>query len=97
LFGIDLILVITNRELSDFDKQGKLAKEQFILALYLIKEKMGGKELPTKLSIEYIPMKFRRKHAPVKSRNSSEVESIIPAAAQATINGMILNIYASFP
>jgi hypothetical protein len=88
-----MILVITNRELSDFDKQGKLAKEQFILAMYLIKETMGGKELPKKLSIEYIPLKFRRESAPVKSRNPSQV---VPTAGQATINGMILNIYASF-
>jgi hypothetical protein len=63
--------------------------------MYLIKEKMGGKEIPTKLSIEYIPLKFRVKESPVVSRNPSEAELIIPAAVQATANGILYSYNAS--
>lgn len=81
-----LYWIITNRELSDFNKVGKLSKEEFILAMYLIKEKMGGKELPKKLEIGYIPPKFRVNTAslisPISSVNHADA---IPPITQSTI------------
>ena len=65
------------RELSDFDKSGKLSREEFIIAMFLIKEKMGGKELPAKLGIEYIPPKLRSIRASVTSPRPSDLGSAV--------------------
>ena len=58
LFHFSLLI---NRNLCDTDKTGKLNKEEFALAMYLIAEKVKGRrELPSSLSPSMIPPSKRK-------------------------------------
>lgn len=48
----------------DIQKKGRLNGEQFALAMYLIAEKVRGKELPTELTPNMIPPSLRGKSPP---------------------------------
>ncbi|OXU29555.1 hypothetical protein TSAR_012462, partial [Trichomalopsis sarcophagae] len=49
--------------LCDISQNGKLNNEQFALAMWLIKKKLHGVDLPKKLTPEMIPPSFRQKSA----------------------------------
>ncbi|KAL7305666.1 hypothetical protein TKK_0001924 [Trichogramma kaykai] len=57
--------------LCDMSQSGKLNKEQFALSIYLIKQKLSGKDLPNQLLPNMIPPSQRRKsqEAPVENNN----------------------------
>jgi hypothetical protein len=63
-------------DLSDIQKAGKLSKDEFALAMFLIKEKMAGKELPIVLPIEYVPPALRplMKQDPLPSAAASALK-----------------------
>lgn len=46
--------------LCDISQNGKLNNEQFALSMWLIKQKLSNKELPTKLTNEMIPPSFKK-------------------------------------
>ena len=48
------------RRLCDIDGNGKLNQEQFALAMYLIAERVKGRELPNELSPQMIPPSKRK-------------------------------------
>ena len=62
-------------ELSDIQKSGRLSKDEFALAMYLIKEKMAGKEFPIVLPVEYVPPALR---SLVQQEQS---QSVLPTAS----------------
>lgn len=47
------------RDLADIRKEGKLNKDEFAVALYLINKKLGGVEVPTTLPNSLIPPSLR--------------------------------------
>ncbi|KAJ8683439.1 hypothetical protein QAD02_019231 [Eretmocerus hayati] len=58
--------------LCDIAQSGKLNNEQFALAMWLIKEKLSGAEIPNKLTPGMIPPSFRKKdpESGVENNNS---------------------------
>ena len=57
-------IVYSLRNLCDTDNSGKLNSEQFALAMYLMAERVRGREPPTKLPQHLIPPTKRRPAAP---------------------------------
>ena len=53
-------MFLYQRNLCDTDNNGQLNKEQFALAMYLIAEKVKGRELPKELSPQMIPPSKRK-------------------------------------
>jgi len=49
-----------NRSLCDICQSGKLNKEQFAIAMWLIKQKLNGIDPPTSLTPEMIPPSIRK-------------------------------------
>lgn len=47
------------RDLADIRKEGKLNKDEFAVAMYLINKKLGGIEVPTTLPNSLIPPSLR--------------------------------------
>ncbi|KAJ8679426.1 hypothetical protein QAD02_015213 [Eretmocerus hayati] len=58
--------------LCDISQSGKLNNEQFALAIWLIKEKLSGAEIPNKLTPRMVPPSFRKKNpeSVVENNNS---------------------------
>ena len=51
------------RDLADIRKEGKLTKDEFAVAMFLINNKLAGKELPSSLSQSMIPPSLRNHSA----------------------------------
>ncbi|KAK4336868.1 hypothetical protein RND71_043903 [Anisodus tanguticus] len=71
--------------LSDIDKDGNLASEEFILSMHLIDLVKAGETLPLTLPLELIPLSFRRK----QSINGTLVTSANNASVQSTNAALI--------
>lgn len=52
-----------NRDLADIRKEGKLSKDEFAVAMFLINNKLAGKDLPSSLSQSMIPPSLRNHSA----------------------------------
>jgi hypothetical protein len=48
------------RDLADINKSGRISREEFILAMYLIHQKLSGHELPSSLPANLIPLTMRK-------------------------------------
>lgn len=46
---------LLQRDLADIDCDGKLTKEEFAIAMYLVRGKLAGREIPTELPPSLIP------------------------------------------
>jgi epidermal growth factor receptor substrate 15 len=47
------------RDLSDLNKDGKLTRDGFAVAMHLINGKLAGREIPAELPLSLIPPSFR--------------------------------------
>jgi epidermal growth factor receptor substrate 15 len=58
-YHVDSLCSVDHRDLADIRKEGKLNKDEFAVALYLINKKLGGIEVPTTLPNSLIPPSLR--------------------------------------
>jgi hypothetical protein len=58
------LILIIHRDLADIRKGGQLTKEEFAVAMFLINNKLAGKELPTALEQSMIPPNLRNSSGP---------------------------------
>jgi hypothetical protein len=49
-----------NRTLADVDRDGKLDRNEFIVAMYFIEEKLANKPLPSYLPLEFVPPNHKK-------------------------------------
>jgi Ca2+-binding EF-hand superfamily protein len=73
--------------LCDSQKKGKLNVEQFALAMYLIAEKVRGKELPTELAPNMIPPSLRGK-SPLSSVAAPSGQALPPSFSSSSLSSV---------
>ena len=61
--GLSQIILADIWSLCDISQSGKLNNEQFALAMWLIKQKLNGMDLPSKLTSKMIPPSFKKHNA----------------------------------
>lgn len=62
-----------DRDLADIRKEGKLSKDEFAVAMFLINNKLAGKELPSSLSQSMIPPSLRNHSAVTQPQSKRSV------------------------
>ena len=70
-----------SRALCDTRNIGKLTKDQFALAIYLIQQKLKGVDPPAKLPPEMIPPSIRRSSLVVCSRIVAQIHRLPDAVS----------------
>ena len=74
---MDGIHVIPHRGLCDIGQTGKLNSDQFALAMWLVQQKIHGKDIPNSLTPEMVPPSLRQKEAGAEElAHSAELEQI---------------------
>ena len=58
-FGVQSMLTPLSRDLSDMNRDGRLTKDGFAVAFYLIQSKLAGKALPATLPLSLVPPSLR--------------------------------------
>ncbi len=66
-----------SRALCDIGQTGKLNSEQFALAMWLLQQKVSGKDIPTTLAPEMVPPSLRPKEGSAEElTHSAELDQI---------------------
>jgi epidermal growth factor receptor substrate 15 len=72
------------RDLADIRREGKLGKDEFAVAMFLINNKLAGKDLPTMLPQSMIPPSLRG-----QVLNANQSESVIPPPIALTLSDLV--------
>ena len=80
-----------SRDLSDLNKNGRLTRDGFAVAFYLIQSKLAGKALPATLPLSLVPPSLRGNAQPIPPHQSAqEIQDLLwddsppPSTIQAT-------------
>lgn len=71
-------------DLADIRKEGKLSKDEFAVAMFLINNKLSGHELPTALSQSTIPPSLRSQSGPAKNDITKDLFDVFGDSPPAT-------------
>lgn len=96
------MVLLIYRNLCDTQKRGKLNVEQFALAMYLIAEKVRGKELPTELAPNMIPPSLRGKSPPSAApipapSGGSQIPSSLSTSSLTSVSNQVPSSFLSTP
>ncbi|KLT43529.1 hypothetical protein CC85DRAFT_284451 [Cutaneotrichosporon oleaginosum] len=73
---LDEASLATIWDLADVRQEGKLDRDEFAVAMYLISSKLAGKDLPTTLPASLVPPSLRSHELPVHSQQSSAAKDL---------------------